>query len=158
MRFKIISVCVGASLVLAGCGDATDQEVPVATGKSAPAESSSPDGTSSPQASAATDEAGTKDELRFAVKAYSDAFLTGDAATAYGLLSERCRKRTSLSEFTGIVTAAEQMYGSALPLATYSAKVSDDLARVTYTYSIKAINQEAEPWTREGGNWHQDDC
>jgi len=96
--------------------------------------------------------------LKSAVKAYSDAFLTGDATTAYKLLSERCRKRTSLSEFTGIVAGAEQVYGSALPLETYSAKVSDDLARVTYTYSIKAINQEAEPWVREDGNWHQDDC
>lgn len=49
------------------------------------------------------------------MRAYSDAFLTGDATTAYELLSERCRKRTSLSEFTGIVTAAKQMYGSPLP-------------------------------------------
>jgi hypothetical protein len=158
MRFKIISVCVGASLLVAGCGDTTDADLPTATGKSAPAESSSPAVTPSTQASAAAEEAGAKDELRLAVKAYSDAFLTGDATTAYGLLSERCRKRTSLSEFTGIVTAAERMYGSALPLETYSAKVSDDLARVTYTYSIKAINQEAEPWVREGGDWHQDDC
>ena len=158
MRSKIISVFVGAGLVLTGCGNATDPVVPAAAGKSAPVESSSPAGTSSPQVSGATAEAGAKDELRSAVKAYSDAFLTGDAAAGYKLLSERCRKRTSLSEFTGIVTVAEQMYGSALPLATYSAKVSGDLARVTYTYSIKAINQEAEPWTREGGNWHQDDC
>ncbi|SNY69354.1 hypothetical protein [Paractinoplanes atraurantiacus] len=50
------------------------------------------------------------------------------------------------------------MYGSALPMETYSAKVTGDLARVTYTYSVKAINQESEPWTREGGDWHQDDC
>jgi hypothetical protein len=100
----------------------------------------------------------TTDDLKLAVKAYSDAFLTGDAKTAYDLLSERCRKRMPEAEFTGIVDAAEKMYGSALPLQTYSAKVSGDLARVTYTYSVKAINQESEPWAREDGAWHQDDC
>ncbi len=98
------------------------------------------------------------DGLKSAVQAYSDAFLTGDAKTAYDLLSERCRKRRSLTEFTAIVDAAKQMYGSALPFESYAEKVSGDLARVTYTYSVKAINQDAEPWSREGGDWHQDDC
>jgi hypothetical protein len=147
---------VAATLIAstAGCGSDSN----AAPTASAPAVSSSPTGALHLQSSVPTEESGAKDELQFAVKAYSDAFLTGDAKTAYALLSERCRKRTSLSEFTGIVATAEQMYGSALPLETYSAKVSNDLARVTYTYSIKAINQEAEPWVREDGNWHQDDC
>lgn len=32
------------------------------------------------------------------------------------------------------------------------------LARATYTYSISAIDQESEPWVREGREWKQDDC
>ncbi|XVV09853.1 hypothetical protein ACQP2X_34070 [Actinoplanes sp. CA-131856] len=111
-----------------------------------------------PAASSAPAAAGGDAELKVAVQAYSEAFLTGDGVKAYKLLSERCRKRTSQAEFTAIVDAAKQMYGSALPLETYSAKVSGDLARVTYTYMVKAINQESEPWTREAGSWHQDDC
>jgi hypothetical protein len=154
MRFKIITATFVAGFLMAGCGDQTGgTESPPAAER--PATSSAP---SSPAASSAPPSAGAADELKVAVQAYSDAFLTGNATKAYELLSARCRKRRSLSEFTGIVTAAGQLYGSALPLETYSAKVAEDLARVTYTYSIKAINQEAEPWTREGGSWHQDDC
>ncbi|MEV4342941.1 nuclear transport factor 2 family protein [Actinoplanes sp. NPDC049596] len=149
MGFKIIFSGASLCLLLGGCGGA---ETPSAAVTPASAAASS-----APVSTAPGDE-GVTGELRPAVQAYSDAFLTGDAKKAYGLLSERCRKRMSQSEFTQIVTAAGQMYGSALPLETYSAKVSGDLARVTYTYSIKAINQEAEPWTRESGEWHQDDC
>ncbi|GAA4953872.1 hypothetical protein [Actinoplanes utahensis] len=153
MRFKIIIAGLAVGTLGAGCGAADDATGPAAVPPSVTGPSSS-----APQPSAPATSASSGDELRIAVQAYSDAFLTGDAKTAYGLLSERCRKRMSPAEFTGIVEAAGKMYGSALPLATYSAKVSDDLARVTYTYAIKAINQEAEPWTREDGRWHQDDC
>ncbi|WP_205650612.1 nuclear transport factor 2 family protein [Actinoplanes solisilvae] len=152
MRNKIIFTCLATTLLTAACGDAADPAAaPTTSEKPAAITPASPVTSQPAKAEGST-------ELRQAVQAYSDAFLTGDATTAYGLLSERCRKRTSLSTFTGIVSAAEQMYGSALPFESYSAKESDDLARVTYTYSIKAINQEAEPWTREAGNWHQDDC
>ena len=184
MRYKIIVAALVAGSLLTGCGDEAEPVAapPAGSGATPPAGSAStplpgssatlpvggegapvggsaaPAGAQSAALSAAPSAASASAELKAAVQAYSDAFLTGEATTAYKLLSERCRKRTSLSEFTGIVTAAKQMYGSALPLQTYSAKVSDDLARVTYTYAVKAINQEAEPWTREGGRWHQDDC
>lgn len=89
---------------------------------------------------------------------YSDAYLTGDAKTAYSILSERCRDRLSRSEFAAMVDVAESMYGSALPFESFSAKISGDMARVTYTFSVKAINQTAEPWVKEGSDWHEDDC
>ncbi|MFF5077364.1 hypothetical protein ACFY36_09950 [Actinoplanes sp. NPDC000266] len=158
MRFKIISAALVVSFLVSGCGDSTTDTAapaaPAAPVSSAPV-SSAP--VSSAPVSSAPAAAG-EDELKAAVQAYSDAFLTGDGVEAYKMLSERCRKRTSQAEFTAIVDAAKQMYGSALPMETYSAQVSGDLARVTYTYTVKAINQESEPWTREAGAWHQDDC
>ena len=96
--------------------------------------------------------------LRTAVKKYSDAYLTGDATTAFNLLSARCQKRMSAAAFADIVRGARDMYGSALPIKTFDAQISGDLARVTYTYDVKAINQDSEPWVREDGKWHEDDC
>lgn len=154
MRLMIVPSGLAVGVLVAGCGGSGAAE-PAATGAAASVPPAAASATPVPAASATT---GADDALRAAVQAYSDAFLTGDAEKAYDLLSERCRKRTSPAEFTAIAGAAGQMYGSALPLETYSAEVSGDLARVTYTYSIKAIDQEAEPWTREGGAWHQDDC
>jgi hypothetical protein len=96
--------------------------------------------------------------LRTAVQAYSDAYLTGMSPTAYALLSARCRKRMSNSAFYALTSAAESTYGSALPIRSFGAEVSGDLARLTCTYDLKAINQDAEPWVREDGKWKEDDC
>jgi hypothetical protein len=49
-------------------------------------------------------------------------------------------------------------YGTALPIKTYDANISGDLARVTYTYDVAEINQDSEPWVKESGAWHEDDC
>jgi hypothetical protein len=99
-----------------------------------------------------------EDTLRNAVQGYSDAFLGGEPVQAYEYFSSRCEERTSLSYFTGIVTAAEGLYGAALPIRDYSAEISGDLARVTYTYDVPALDQTREPWSRESGAWKLDDC
>ncbi|WP_346535560.1 hypothetical protein [Micromonospora sp. DPT] len=67
---------------------------------------------------------------------YSDAFLDAKPTVAYDLFSARCKDRVTLSEFTGMLTAAKQMYGKAMPLKSFDAQVSGDLARVTYTYDV----------------------
>jgi hypothetical protein len=110
----------------------------------------------SPASQAPAEEA-SEAALQVAVKAYSDAFLTGDPA-AYDLLSGRCQERLSRSRFTAMVAAAKQLYGSALPFTSYVAKASGDMARVTYTYDVSAINQSREPWVFENGAWREDDC
>lgn len=109
---------------------------------------------------AATSPAAPTDDgaLRGAVQSYSDAFLTGDADTAYAQLTERCRARTDEAQFASIVEQAADLYGSALAFETYEADVNGDQARVTYTYAVAAINQQQEPWAREAGVWHNDDC
>lgn len=108
-------------------------------------------------ASPAPEPADSGAELKAAVKSYSDAFLTGDDATAFGLLSKRCQKRTDKKEFETVVAAANLTYGTALPFTAYKADVSEGMARVTYAYSKPEINQDSEPWVNEGG-WKQDDC
>ncbi|SDT74256.1 nuclear transport factor 2 family protein [Actinoplanes derwentensis] len=155
MIFAGIAICA----LVAGCGgqtDAADGTRSAAAGEtSVPAAGTAASSDTASPTAVAVD---AQNELKAAVQAYSDAFLTGDPKAAYELLSQRCRKRHSLAEFTSIVSAAEQMYGSALPIETFSAQVSGDLARVTYTYSVKAINQDSEPWAREQESWRQDDC
>jgi len=111
----------------------------------------------SPSASAAPNGSADDDSLRDAVQAYSDAFLTGEAA-AFDMLSKRCRDRVGKAEFLGILDTAKSTYGSAIPIKSFDADIQGTLARVTYTYDLKAINQDAEPWTRESGKWKQDDC
>jgi len=115
---------------------------------------STPSATPTPTATPTVDDA---DELRAAVQDYSDAFLTGDS-DAYDMLSKRCKNRTSKESFLGIIDSAKAMYGSALPIKTFDADIQGTLARVTYTYDLRAINQEAEPWVKEGGTWREGDC
>ncbi|MDP9432169.1 MAG: hypothetical protein M3P91_05535 [Actinomycetota bacterium] len=150
-----------AVLVLTGCssapadgGDAVSATASATADEAAPAKQPA---RAAPPA-AAVEVVATDDGLRTAVRNYSDAFLSGDPVTAYAAFSERCKQNISLSYFTGIVAAAKATYGSALPIRTYEAETSGDFARVTYTYDVPALNQTREPWSREKGQWRQDDC
>lgn len=49
-------------------------------------------------------------------------------------------------------------YGARIPISSYEANISDDIALVTYTYDVPALNQTSEPWVREGDAWKNDDC
>lgn len=58
-----------------------------------------------------------------------------------------------------MVYLAESMQGSALPFESFSSKTSGDMAQVTHTFSVKAINRTAEPWADGGSDWpDEDDC
>lgn len=97
------------------------------------------------------------DDLRQAVEAYSEAFLTGDADVGYVLYSQRCKHRVSKERFVLLTTMAAEIYGP-LPITSYAAEISGDFARVTYTFDVSELDQETEPWVRELGQWRQDDC
>ncbi len=113
------------------------------------------DGT--PATSAGGSEA-SQPALETAVRAYSDAYLSGQGSAAYGLLSQRCQQRFSQADITGLTQAAKAQYG-VQPIQNLTVDtLAGTLARVTYTYSTGAINQQSEPWVFEGGAWHQDDC
>ena len=92
------------------------------------------------------------------MQAYSDGYLADEPVEAYNLLSNRCKQRISLSHFTRLSMAANQLYGRPLPIRTFKANIQGNLARVTYTYSVPAINQTQEPWVKEHGQWREDDC
>ncbi|WP_435232853.1 hypothetical protein [Micromonospora aurantiaca (nom. illeg.)] len=142
-------------LPLTACSSNADRPEAALTSTSpAPASSTASDAAASPTAQAASEEA----KLRQAVVAYSDAFLDAKPTVGYELFSARCKERVTLSEFTGMLAAAKQMYGKAMPIKTFEAQISGDLARVTYTYDVPALNQNKEPWVREDGKWKQDDC
>lgn len=149
MRFKIVTAVVLAASMLAGCSSSDSR-----SSKS----KSSTSKTNKKTTATKKAKRSVTDELRTAVETYSNAFLTGDATTAYGLLSERCRERLSQAEFTETVNAAKQTYGTALRFESYSGTTTGDRGTATYTYSAKALDQKDEPWTREGGNWHRDNC
>ena len=157
MRRAMVMMMSACALSVAGCGDATtttDAPAPTATATAG----SSAAASSSVAASPSALQSDGQDDLRAAVRAYSDAFLNGKPAAAYELFSARCKQRISLDRFTTVVTAAKQLYGKALPFETYDAEVSGNFARVTYTFAVPALNQTKEPWVREDGRWKQDDC
>jgi hypothetical protein len=145
-------------LALTACSSSDDEPNAAPTTPAATPTSTAPAPTPTESSTSFADD---QLELREAVQAYSDAFLTGDADAAYALLSKRCQDRTGKAEFAAIVEQAGQQYGDPLPFKTFSTGVlvdDADLARVTYTYAVAEINQDAEPWVREDGAWHEDDC
>lgn len=169
MRNHAPAFTMAAVMLMTGCGGCSNSgavslgapATQTESGTSAEPTSAAPSASESAASASAEPSPPADSEqeaLRSAAQRYSDAYLTGDAKTAYSILSERCRDRLSRSEFAAMVDVAESMYGSALPFESFSAKISGDMARVTYTFSVKAINQTAEPWVKEGSDWHEDDC
>jgi len=92
------------------------------------------------------------------VRAYSKAFLAGDGAAAYELLSKRCQERNERVGFVNTVELAGKTYGPQDIKTLTVDQASGDLARVTYTYDKADLDQRGEPWVREGGDWRVDDC
>lgn len=96
------------------------------------------------------------DEVRAAVEAYSTAYLSGDGAGAYELLSKKCQQSMPLSTFAGMTEQAKDLYGE-VPIESFDARVKGDRATVSYSYAVKALTQTGESWVNEGG-WKNNDC
>jgi hypothetical protein len=155
---KPVLIAAALLLTLAACGSSGGSEASGVTTSSptsttAPASTSSSTKPATPTASTAGEA-----ELKAAVQAYSDAYLTGDASGGYALLSARCQKRVSKAEFIALVGQAKQQFGEALPFKSFDAEINGPQARITYTYSVASINQDQEPWALEDGSWREDDC
>lgn len=95
--------------------------------------------------------------LRSAVTAYSDAYLGGDAKTAFAIRSTRCQIEIGRGTFTNLVSQAALIYGK-LPIRSYSEQVDGSTAKVTYGYDVSTLNQTEQPWTRHQGEWRYDNC
>ncbi len=103
-------------------------------------------------------EAGVEEaKIHEAAQTYSDAFLSGDSAAAFDLLSTRCQDELRM-DFGTLVLEAETKYGDGLPITSFEAEVSGDSAQATYTFSKSKLNRDDEPWVFENDRWKQDDC
>ena len=109
-----------------------------------------------PSPSASPSQASDKAALVAAVKAYSTAFLGGNAKDAYSMLSAHSKSLTPFDEFRSAVEAAHQMYGDAKLLNVNVDQIAGGMARVTYSYSEHAIDQTGQPWVKEDGVWRYD--
>lgn len=131
-------------LALAGCSDGTD---PSDEGK---------------KPAPASEEAAVKDDgsadLESSVRAYTKALFSGDGATGYPLLSERCKKEMTAAQFQAMSEQGHNDYG---PLEIKNIKVdqiSGDLARVSYGVGVPQFERKSQPWAREDGTWRWDAC
>jgi hypothetical protein len=149
-RVRTLTLICSVALSLTACAGSGEAETALP-------DSTTASETATADADASSDPAG-EGALREAVQGYSDAFLNAEPIEAYEYFSMRCAEQTSLSYFTGIVTAAKELYGASLPIKDYDAEVAGNLARVTYTYDVPALSQTREPWSREDGAWKLDDC
>ncbi|WP_328902305.1 hypothetical protein OHR86_22455 [Streptomyces sp. NBC_00441] len=148
MNHRTTAALLAAGLLatLTACGSSDDDKPAAAS--SAPSAST---------ASAPAD--GGTDALARAVQAYTDAYFKGDADAAYGALSARCAKEITKAVYEGVVKQAATEYGPEHPATEVTAKVSGDLARVTYKVTgLPKFDQQAQPWAREDGAWRYDAC
>jgi hypothetical protein len=97
-------------------------------------------------------------DVRKAVDAYSQAFLSGNATAAYGMLSTRCQGQVTAGQFGAVVASAKALYG---PQPVTSFKVDDassSTAHVTYGYATAKLDQTRQAWVKQSGAWRWDGC
>jgi hypothetical protein len=154
MFYKILSVAIPAvtALGLTACGGNSEPN-------SAPNTAPMPSTATATVTATVTPKPSPKPATgpRSAVYAYSKAYLSGQGGTAYDLLSTRCKERMTRQAFISLTKMAKAQYGPHA-ITSYTEKVNDDLARVTYAYTDESLNQTGEPWVEEAGKWKQDDC
>jgi len=106
-------------------------------------------------------------ELRPAVRAFSDALLTGDGELAYAFYTAECQATVPRGTYLLIVQRAGAVYGEPLPFASYRATTSEEevdgeaveVAAVDYTFrGAEDLVQSDEEWTRTDDGWRLSDC
>lgn len=120
--------------------------------------SAAPPASSPSAAASSTSTAPDAAPLKAAVRAYSSAFLSGNGAAAWALLSDRCKARGDRAQFEAGADQAADLYGDQPIRSLTIVDLEGDLARVTYTFDDASLTQTREPWVRERGEWHEDDC
>ncbi|MFC8987871.1 hypothetical protein [Streptomyces sp. NPDC057115] len=157
MRTTATTITLAAALLLTATACTADDE-PSGSGPSTPA----PATTSAPPSSPAEPSGGTGDganAVEKAVQDYTRAYFAGEASTAHGMLSERCRKEINPLLFGETVRQASKEHGPDHPATDVRAEVSGDLARVSYKVKgLPSLDQAQQPWAREGGAWKYDAC
>jgi hypothetical protein len=96
--------------------------------------------------------------LETAVRAYSTAYFKPDPDAAYALLSKRCAGAVSQAVYAAVVKGAAKDYGQQAIKTLTVDQLSGSMARVSYTYAVPKLDQNGQPWVREGGSWRYDAC
>ena len=143
---------------LTACSSSDDStDAAPSSSPTAPATTSQPSET--PSAPDPTETPAEDDGLEQAVQQYTSAYFAADTDTAYGLLSKRCQGQMDEIVFGSLLKEAAKDYGPDHPATDVKTQVSGDLARVTYKVEgLPKFDQQAQPWTREGGAWKYDAC
>jgi hypothetical protein len=94
--------------------------------------------------------------LEAAVRGYTAAFVAGDVATAYAVLSSGCQDELRQAEFRRIVRPVVREYGGAQLVSFKITSFSGDRARVTYRFDERALDVKKERWINEDGAWRRD--
>lgn len=132
-------------VLLAGCGGAADDQP-----DDAPI--SLPAGVPTKQLSHA------ERELATAYRTFVDAFLSGDGATAYDLLSERCQGVYSPEEYAdGSADAAEDI--GLVDYVIVSVRVDGGRGEVDGEFPVAELNHKGgTAFVLEDGEWRADRC
>lgn len=147
-RTTTVAALAAALLTLTACSSSNDDAAPATDS-----------GTPSPEPTVSVPAEHEADDLKAAVAVYTASYFAADTDTAYGMLSERCRKEINEIVYGEMLRQAKQDYGTDHPATDVQAEVSGTMARVTYKVKgLPMLDQEAQPWTLEGGAWKYDAC
>lgn len=136
---------MAAVVLLAGCGGTADDQPD-------DAEISLPAGVPTKQLSRA------ERDLAAAYRAFVDAYLSGDGATAYGALSERCQDVFTADEYADSSADAAEQIGL-VDYVIVSVTVSGDRGEVDGEFPVAELNHEGgTAFVLEGGEWRSDRC
>ncbi|MDH6546072.1 transposase [Streptomyces sp. SAI-041] len=103
--------------------------------------------------------ANDEENLARVVDTYTSLYFAGEGEPAYVFLSKRCKAKADPAVFEATVEQAAKDYGSDHPATDVRATVSGDMGRVSYrVHGLPKFDQQAQPWTREGGDWKYDAC
>lgn len=150
MRHTITLATTAAALLLALTACSSSDDDKAAEPSTAPSRVEQPSTTPTPAEAAA---------LEGAVKAYTVAYFKGDTDATYATLSKRCQGKVTPEVYGAVVKQAAADYGNGHPATDVQANVSGTLARVSYKVAgLPKFDQQAQPWTREGGDWKYDAC
>ncbi|MFC8360743.1 hypothetical protein ACFUIY_12820 [Streptomyces griseorubiginosus] len=148
-----LAVTAAALLALTACSSGSDDGADPTPSTSATVEI--PTTTPTDTLALADDEG----NLARVVETYTSLYFAGEGEPAYVFLSKRCKAKADPAVFEATVEEAAKDYGPGHVPKDVRATVSGDMARVSYkVQGLPKFDQQAQPWTREGGDWKYDAC
>jgi hypothetical protein len=136
---------MAAVVLLAGCGSTSEDppgDAPVSLPAGVPPKQLSP----------------AERDLAQAYRTFAESFLTGDGATAYGVLSERCRGLFSAEEYADASDAAAEEIGL-VDYVIVSVSIDGASGEVDAEFAAAELNHEGgTAFVLEGDEWRADRC